>query len=264
MDSKITNSQKLPRAPLIFVLALIRFTPVLKMAGCVPDIQDRLRKQGFPKYRHESVQNIMIGSPLPVETISRWVFESSDNQTQVVLTTDALAVQTTSYETFDKFLVDVKNAFQPLADYARPDSIQQIGLRYVDLLTDIDDIGCGDLLQPGLRGVSDGLMGAKTTAFSFVFQSEIPSGMLSVRSLQALGMQGFLPPDLGQVSLTFPDRVGVAQNPRVLDFDHVMQKNLPFEWDHLESQLRELHGYSSSAFRSFVTTEALNAWSKPV
>ncbi len=263
MDSRITNSQKLPRAPLIFVLALIRFTPVLKMAVYVPDIQDRLRKQGFPKYRHESVQNIMIGSPTPLEAISRWVFDRSENETQVVLSTDAIAVQTASYGTFSNFLEDVKNAFQPLAEYAQPDSIQQIGLRYVDLLSDIDDIKCDDLLQAGLRGVSGGQMDAKTTAFSFVFQRELPSGTLSVRSLQALGMQGYLPPDLAQVSLTFPDRVKSAQNPRVLDFDNVIQKNLPFKWDHLEPQLLELHDHSSKAFHSFVTREALNAWSTP-
>ena len=56
------QSVKLPRAPLIFVLAQVRFNPVLKMESYVPDIQEYLRHHEFPRYRLENIQNIMIGT----------------------------------------------------------------------------------------------------------------------------------------------------------------------------------------------------------
>ena len=262
MSALKKESAKLPRAPLIFVLAQVRFNPVSKMEFYVPDIQEYLRHHGFPWYRLENTQNIMIGSEATTEITKRWMFDDVDNHRQVVLTTDALTFQTTAYETFDDLLSDFKTVTQPLQDYVKVDRIQQIGLRYVDLLTDIDEMKSRDFLKPGFSGISGPEIGAENTAFSFVLQAQTPSGVLTIRSVQLLNMQAFLPPDIGATTLRFPDHVINAQNARVLDFDHITQKNLPFNCDTLSRELTYLHEYTERAFRAVTTGHAIQAWSK--
>ncbi len=256
------QSVKLPRAPLIFVLAQVRFSPVLKMESYVPEIQEALRHRGFPGYRLENMQNIMIGAEAKTEITKRWMFDDVNNHRQVVLTTDALTFQTTAYETFQDLLSDFKTVTQPLEDYVKVDNIQQIGLRYVDLLTEIDGMNSRDLVKPGFSGISGSEIGAENTAFSFVLQAQTPSGVLTIRSVQLLNMQAFLPPDIGATTLRFPDHVINAQNARVLDFDHITQKLLPFNSDTLSRELTNLHEYTDRAFRAVTTKHAFQAWSQ--
>ena len=256
------QSVKLPRAPLIFVLAQVRFNPVLKMESYVPDIQEYLRHHEFPRYRVETIQNIMIGTETKTEVAKRWIFDDTDNHRQVILTTDAVTFQTTAYDTFDGFVSNFSTVTQPLIDYARVELIQQIGLRYVDLLTKIDNIESRDQVKPGLSGILSSEIGVEKTAFSFVLQAQAPPGLLTVRSVQLLDMPAFLPPDIGQTTLRFPDRVLNAQNARVLDFDHISQRNHPFSCDALPEVLTDLHEYTDKAFRAVATEQAIKAWSK--
>ncbi len=257
------QSVKLPRAPLIFVLAQVRFSPVLKMESYVPDIQEYMRHHGFPKYRVETIQNIMIGSGTKTEVTRRWIFDDAESCRQVILTTDALTFQTTTYDTFDGFVSDFTTVAQPLADHAKVERIEQIGLRYVDLLTPIDGISTGELLRPGLRGVPAASLGSENMVFSFALQAQTPPGVLTVRSIQLLNIESLLPPDLGEVSLAFPKWALKAQDTRVLDFDHISRTNLSFSGASLSQELGELHKYTDMAFRSFVTEEAFQAWSLP-
>jgi uncharacterized protein (TIGR04255 family) len=255
---------KLPRAPLIFVLAQVKFTPVLKMESYVPDIQEYLRHRGFPKYRQENISNIIIGSEAKADIVKRWIFEDPENHKQFVLTTESVAFQTTAYDTFDTFLSHLMLATEPLAKYARVELIQQIGLRYVDLLANIDDLKSSELLAPGLRGIPVSAMELQQGAFSFAMQFQTPCGVLTIRSIQLMGLPtpAILPPDIGQISLTFPDWISKAQDPRMLDFDHITQRNIPFTQDALSEELNNLHQYTDRAFRSTSTPEALKAWSR--
>ncbi len=257
------QSVKLPRSPLIFVLAQVRFSPVLKMESYVPDIQEYMRHHEFPKYRVETIQNIMIGTETKTEVTKRWIFDDTDSCRQVILTTDALTFQTTAYDTFDGFVSNFTAVTQPLADYAEVESIEQIGLRYVDLLTPIDGISTGELLRPGLRGVSAASLESQNTVFSFASQAQTPAGVLTVRSIQLMNIASLLPPDLGEVSMAFPEWALKAQDTRVLDFDHISRTNLSFSGAGLSQELGELHKYTDVAFRSFVTEEAFQAWSAP-
>jgi len=258
------TTSKLPRAPLIFVLAQVKFTPVLKMESYVPDIQEYLRHHGFPKYRQENISNIIIGSEAKAEIVKRWVFEDPANHRQIVLTTEAVVFQTTAYDTFDTFLSHLTLATEPLAQYARIELIQQIGLRYVDLLAKIDGLESSELLAPGLRGIPVSAMELQQGAFSFAMQFQTSCGVLTIRSIQLMGLPApaILPPDIGQISLTLPDWVSKAQDPRMLDFDHVTQRNIPFTKDSLSEELNKLHQYTDRAFRSASTPEALAAWSR--
>lgn len=262
MSTLKKESAKLPRAPLIFVLAQVRFNPVSKMEYYVPDIQEYLRHHGFPWYRLENIQNIMIGPDTKAEITKRWIFDDVNHLRQVILTTDAITFQTTAYDTFDRFLSDLNTATQPLVDHAKVELIQQIGLRYVDLLTEIDGSNSRDLVKPGFSGISGSEIAAGKTAFSFVLQAQTPSGVLTIRSVQLLDMQAFLPPDIGQTSLRFPDRVSNPQNARVLDFDHITQKNLPFNCETLSRELTDLHEYTDKAFRAVTTEQARQLWGK--
>ena len=55
---------KLERSPLVFVLSQVRFPAVLKIEDHVPDIQEALRKLGFPRYSKEDIQRFSFGCNL--------------------------------------------------------------------------------------------------------------------------------------------------------------------------------------------------------
>jgi uncharacterized protein (TIGR04255 family) len=263
----IGSSNALPRPPLIFVLAQVKILPVLKMNAFVPDIQETLRANGYPHFREVNSQNIFLGDNPSVKTITWWEFKSTDNRQSVVLTNDSITVQTTKYQTFDSLIADIGCVIDPLATYAKPQGVRQQGLRYVDLLADIDGLNTDDLLAPGFRGIKPGMIApdVKQSASTFVVQAKTPHGILSIRSVQVLGSeQQVLPPDLSGMPLTLADWVGQAQNRRVLDFDHATPDGIapPFSAEEIASKFRDLHQYTDLAFRAVTTEAAREAWGR--
>jgi uncharacterized protein (TIGR04255 family) len=258
-------SKQLPRAPLVFALAHIRFTPVLKMEDFLPDVQEYLRLNGFPEYEQREARVFTLGIDTKEQSSKWWEFSDTAKRRQIVLTTESVSAQTTEYSTFDDFLEMVSQAIKPLAEHVKVAMAKQIGLRFVDLLADIDHLRTPDLLAPGLRGISarEVVEGADQSAMSFVLQIKTPHGVLSIRSVQMLGLPPYpLPPDLSQVSLSLPEWVDSARSPRVLDFDHVMHGDFEFLPDELRGKLRLLHDFTGKAFRAVVAKEALDAWGR--
>lgn len=269
--AEMAASKKLPRAPLILVLAQIKFPSVLKMEKYVPDIQESLRLGGFPDYRPGQAINIIVGEGRS-ERVNWWEFGCADKRSQVVLSHDSATLMTTDYSTFEDFLTRLSQIVRPIEGHVRIASARQLGLRYVDLLAEIDDLKTGDLLAPGFRGLPAGSIDPeiKETATSFVVQARTPHGVLTVRSVQVIGAGNqVIPPDLTPVPpmpfpLKFPDWVHTARNPRVLDFDHVASdiENLSFSPETLAAKFRDLRHHTKLAFRAVSTDEARAAWGR--
>ena len=96
---------KLKKSPLVFVLSQVRFSPILKMENYVPDIQEDLRKQGFPRYKKEDIQQVSFGGPdIRAERDNRWVFSSRDQTEAIVLAPTFVVYETTNYDVFETFV----------------------------------------------------------------------------------------------------------------------------------------------------------------
>ena len=269
--AELAESKKLPRAPLILVLAQIKFPPVLRMDKYVPDIQESLRREGFTDYRPGQALTIIVGEGR-TDRANWWEFGCSDKRSQIVLSRDSVSLMTTGYSTFEDFLTRLGQMVRPIEGHVGISSAHQLGLRYVDLLAEIDDLKTEDLLAPGFRGLPAGSIDPdiKETATSFVVQARTPHGVLTVRSVQVLGAGNqVIPPDLTPAPpmpfpLKFPDWVLSARHPRVLDFDHVAAdiENLSFLPEILAAKFRDLRHHTRLAFHAVSTDEARAAWGR--
>jgi uncharacterized protein (TIGR04255 family) len=105
---------RLGGSPLAFVLAQVRFSPILEMGEYVAPIQKALRDQTFTRFKEEQVQEIVLGpEPLakPVRNV-RWIFGSSDQRSAVVLSNNFVLYETGAYDVFDSFFTTLASVLR--------------------------------------------------------------------------------------------------------------------------------------------------------
>ena len=98
----------LKNSPLILALAQVRISPVLQMKQFVPEIQERLRKSGYPRYAESQTQEIVLAGisepKLNVSTSTKWVFADRELRSAVVGAQEFVTLETAAYGTFDAFI----------------------------------------------------------------------------------------------------------------------------------------------------------------
>jgi len=265
MVTRSLPALELRHSPLVFVLGRVSISPVLKMADYIPEIQERLRKSGFPGYRAERTQTVEFGAGQPRFTeASRWLFQSEDETLAVVIAQDFVVLETSSYTVFDEFSRTMEAVLSVVADAAQVDFARSIGLRYVDAFRS-SDVGSGiEILEPGLRGpryeqMSEPGIDFGPTLFKSEARTNTPVGRLAVRVLQS-DDGSFLPPDIVATDLSFDFSAGPDDIVTVLDFDHVTSEQIGFVPSELLELTWHLHDYTDAAFRSVITPEALLLW----
>ncbi|MDK1022403.1 MAG: TIGR04255 family protein, partial [Candidatus Hydrogenedentes bacterium] len=94
----------LPRSPLVLVIAQVRISTILKMEDYVPDVQEALRKKGYPEYKYEEGAEVTVsGNQIISKRTQRWFFLNASNTDAVILSTDFVALSTTEYKKFEDF-----------------------------------------------------------------------------------------------------------------------------------------------------------------
>src|SRR5260370_24838417 len=115
---KLSNSQ------LVVVIAQVRFSPILNMARFIPDVQERLRGEGFPKFHPLQQQNLQIGGPgMPVANQGStllWEFLDRDDRKSLVVSTDTVAFVVTDYSVFESFRDGLRIALSVVSEVAKP------------------------------------------------------------------------------------------------------------------------------------------------
>jgi uncharacterized protein (TIGR04255 family) len=135
---------KLTHAPVFYVVAQVTHSPILKLDARVPDLQELLRKEGFPGYRVQRGIAFQIeaqaegsdGEPQfkPVE-VAQHIFTSRDATESFVVGTGGFAYQTVEYDTYDAFVEKFTRGMRAIEDVLSPDSFTRIGLRFLDAVT---------------------------------------------------------------------------------------------------------------------------------
>lgn len=253
---------KLERSPLVFVLSQVRFPAVLKIEDHVPDIQEALRKLGFPRYSKEDIQQFSFGpAEQKLERDKRWVFVSRNRHEGVVLSSNFVVYETSDYDVFETFLDRFAPVLELIADTTGSEFAEQIGLRYVDLIRPTDQLTAGEFLRERVRGLSQENLGAKSSRHQFITQARTEHGDLFVRSFENSG-SNMMPPDLMSTHLHFkvdPQELK-DETYRILDIDHITKGEFDFRAAELVEKLWDLHEFSSKAFRAAVTDDALEFW----
>jgi len=253
---------KLERSPLIFVLTQVRFSPQLKMEKYVPDIQEMLAKQGFPRNKKEVVQQFSFDGVEPKgERDTRWVFSSRNLREAVVLSSTFLVYETSDYDVFETFT----RRFGPILDLVGNtvgiEFAEQIGLRYVDLIRPANGKIATDFLRENVRGLSQHDLGATSARHQFITQARTDYGDLFVRSFDNAG-PNMMPPDLVSTHLKLKVDPEDLKNEsyRILDIDHITRGDFDFDAAGIIEILEKLHDFTSKAFQAAVTDEAIEFW----
>jgi len=222
------HKNKLERSPLQLALVQVRFSPVASMREYVPPFQEWLRKSGFPGFERQQIQHFNFGPEPSTESSSLWSFLSKGKRERVALTEDFVIYETSDYDVIEVFLARVEEILDKLNSIVQVGFITRIGLRYVDVITELDGHPPAWFLKDQIQGLlfDDGADTVVTNQFqSLVRTSE---GKLRVRALQGSGPD-FMPPDLKPEGIEYGLKLTNEDSFRILDFDHIWDGEIDFD-----------------------------------
>jgi uncharacterized protein (TIGR04255 family) len=151
------------KAPLSQVICQLRFPPLLKIESEPPaDFQERIRHR-FPLLERTQLQipdlppelAQMLGAAIP-QSKSEFSFRTEDGASTLNLGPEQIALTTTKYTRWERFLDDLTPALQALLELYRPSFFQRVGLRYINTIVrsalEIPDERWSALLQSHILG----------------------------------------------------------------------------------------------------------------
>ncbi len=127
-------------APLVRVLAQLRFPPVVSIAQdtYIAPFQERLRVR-YPVLQPETAVEALLSAQGVIQqsTSKAWRFQDVDEAWTVVLGTGSVSLETTRYESRDDFIARLVEVFEALDALADPKPVvvyERLGIRYVNML----------------------------------------------------------------------------------------------------------------------------------
>jgi uncharacterized protein (TIGR04255 family) len=159
----------LPEAPLISVIAQVRFPTLLTVpvAERIIGFQEAIRDR-YPYLNRDYVPTIVVmsgGSLNPMgESVVHWRFadDETNYKWRVTLSTEFIALETRAYESRKNFLGRLETIVQTLEDTLAPTHITRLGIRYVDQIKGAPVSQIETLLRKEVLGVACS-MGADAT-----------------------------------------------------------------------------------------------------
>jgi uncharacterized protein (TIGR04255 family) len=252
----------LPKSPLIYVVTQVQFSAVMAVDKFVPDIQEKLRHRGFPRFLRVQVPQVtfVVGDTVPrVNFSERFEFQNKDADLGIVLTSNNFAVHTNRYKTYEEFEKNIATAIEVIDTSMNLSIVERVGLRYVDLIRLKESENWKDYLRPGLLGIDPDAVGGKNWMCRFESLGVTDLGKLVIRCAQT--DQAF-PPDLQNPTLKYSLKLNPSEIVTLLDSDHFSEEATDFDSQAVLSKIGALHDHIDRAFRNAVTPEALQKWRK--
>ncbi len=256
---------RLPRSPLIYVVAQVNISAVVAIDRYVPEIQEKLRRNGFPGFSSTQIPELVFEVPGAKPSLiphSRFEFQDRDERTGISLSPRSIAIHTNQYETFDQFHGAFAVALETINAVAELQLRERIGLRYVDLIELEAGENLSDYLAPQLLGYDAASVGVTESSFDFKFEGKSPHGGIIARHYLPQ-IANTLPPDLIGVSLNYGYRDAAPPGrASLLDFDHATIEKRDFAVGEILETLETLHDGLDILFRNSVTQHALEQWGR--
>jgi uncharacterized protein (TIGR04255 family) len=249
----------LKKSPLVYVLAQVLISPVLRMEDFVPDIQERLRQRGYVRFSKVQSQQLALSPEPSIQSFSRWIFSNRENTEAIVLSQDFITLETTQYDRFETFVASLEIALRMIGDIVKPALAERLGLRYVDLINPKENESFDNYLEQGVLGLSTEQLGVDNLSATYETTGSTPAGQLVLRLTQATN-KSFLPPDLSSSRLNFTNFPQPDKSFALLDIDNYSTQQFDFAPSSLVAHMWQLHRYADRAFRSCVTDQARQLW----
>lgn len=259
---------KMRSAPVYFTIAQVRFNPILTLDAYVPQIQERLRKEGFPDVQKAFVATINLNVAPPNEAsapqvpfiqTTRHVFGNMGRTSGFILDQGALSFQATEYDVFESFSSDFLKGLEAVNEAVSLSYTERIGLRYLDAVFPKSGETLRDYLCGSMLGLTEKLEDTIVHAFS---ETLVKKDNVNVRSRVIIqqGEVGF-PPDLQPMTLNLGERFRQLRGPHaIIDTDGWSESRDAFSVERVREQLILIHSGIERTFRASVTENALKAW----
>lgn len=260
-------SAKLAKAPVYYALVQVKFNPVALMPKFANELQDRLRKSGFPIFEIVQSHQIEFGdltknpdfTPNVTQT-PNWFFTSEDKFSGYVLGTDFLTFQTTNYSTHAEFFASFCEGLTLLNELVGLGAISRVGIRYLDAVIPTDGESVNDYLHQQILGVDFGHPWS-SGSWESVFKTD--EGILVSKVYKiAFAPLGF-PFDLQPRSVILHDRFPPSESREhaVIDIDHYAEGTFPPNAAAISDLLEKLHFSLNRCFTAIATPHAFERWS---
>jgi uncharacterized protein (TIGR04255 family) len=248
----------LARAPLVRVLAQIRFPTVLAVTDpiAVAPFQERIRKM-YPSGDKEVIQVLQLNPENPhqavkVEAESIWRFQDREKHWRVSLAPTFLALETTHYTSRKDFLSRMKGLIEALEQTLNPQLTQRVGLRYIDRIEDDAIERVHQLIKPEFLG--------SQARFGQAVRHILTESQLSTEEGATLTARwALLPPN----ATTDPRALEPAKGKSwVLDLDMHVDGQVDFAAATLTRQLEQFAERIYAVFRFMVTDQFLEHYGR--
>jgi uncharacterized protein (TIGR04255 family) len=259
-------SKKLRNAPLFFTIIQVRFNTILTLDTYVPQIQDRLRKAGFPDMNKALVATIPLmqsvfataEGQIQIARNPRYTFGNIDRTSNFVLDPNAISFQTTQYDRFAGMLADFMKGLEAVHECVPLDFTDRLGTRFLNAVVPKSGLAVKDYLTGSILGLRE-KVGDVVHSFSETLTKQ---GDINVRA-RVIIQKGPLafPPDLANVEMKLLDRfTGVDTHHALLDTDGWSESREAFNYDTIKKQFIAIHDKIEELFEASVTAKAMKEW----
>lgn len=260
--------RKLANSSLVLVLCQVRFSPLEKMDDYAPEVQDRLRRMGFPLNLSKKLREIRVGaSGVETEERHHWEFSDRAHRQSFILDKNFATYLTTGYDRFDSFFTTLADTLDVLDEVVEGFLVTRVGLRYVNVIrSHTEEHSWRDFVREGLRGAMSEEFVGTSVLHVHQTQAETRAGRIAIRLVQNRDAR-LLPPDMEAIplQLRLPDHVADVETGELLtllDVDHFQSDEWTYERSILESVTWALKNISYHVtFGDILTDHALEQWS---
>lgn len=260
--------KKMKHAPVYFTIVQARFNQILALESYAPQIQDHLRKQGFPDAKKGALTTVNLtptmpseGTPsqVPVIQTPRYNFSNMNQSSCFILDQGALTFQTTDYDSFNKFSSDFMNGLESVHKAVELSYTERIGIRYLDAVFPKHGEKLSDYLIGSVLGLAEIYDTNIVHSFSETLLKMSDVNIVS-RTIVQNGSVGF-PPDLLPINIKINDRFQKLQGKHaILDTDGSVAQREVLNLERIQERLYSIHEEIVKAFRSVITEKALSVW----
>jgi uncharacterized protein (TIGR04255 family) len=245
----------LPAAPLVRVIAQVRFPPILSIerTNFVAPFQEAIRA-AYPILRSEVEQGLLVGAQgvAAERKFAAWRFADAGGAWRVSLAPGFLALETTAYERRTDFLDRFDAVVGALHEHIAPGAVERLGMRYIDRITGDALQDVRQLVRPEMLGIIGSTPGAKARRALSEAIFDLPG-----QSEQLLARWGLLPAR----STVDPAGIEAIDEPSwILDIDLFSTKQRDFDAAALSADARRYAERLYTVFRWAVTPEFLRRY----
>lgn len=258
--------------PLVLVLCQVRFSSVSLIADYIPGIQDDFRRHGYPRLRKATIEQLLITpGGVKVEQREQWEFRRKDQTWSIMVGSDSLVLQATTYARFEDFAETLSHALQTVLSRTENDKlgvIERVGLRYINQVRPREGEDFRTYLRPPFHGVSDTVFenGTQRLHVESIGTTRLGEtlGKMIIRVIQNDEGAG-LPPDLVGGAPSQGASVKPGELVTLIDMDHFVEGTFDpgaedvVPW--VVGQAYTLHDHIIETFHEqVVTPEAIAIW----